>query len=73
MSRAAALAGLERWPVPTVAAAVVTADGSVVETHGPQRHRFRLASIAKLLTAYAVMVGVEEEAVRWTRSSTVPP
>jgi CubicO group peptidase (beta-lactamase class C family) len=58
-----ALAGLERWPVPTVAAAVVTADGSVVETHGPQRHRFRLASIAKLLTAYAVMVGVEEEAI----------
>jgi CubicO group peptidase (beta-lactamase class C family) len=47
------------WPVTTVAAAVVLPDGTVA-VHGPAQHPFRLASIAKLLTARAALVAVEE-------------
>ncbi|MFC5054422.1 serine hydrolase domain-containing protein [Saccharothrix xinjiangensis] len=53
------------WPVGTAAAAVVRADGEVLGAHGPVDHRFPLASVTKLLTAYAVLVAVEEGAVEW--------
>jgi CubicO group peptidase (beta-lactamase class C family) len=55
------------WPVGTAAAAVVRADGEVLGTHGPVDHRFPLASVTKVLTAYAVLVAVEEGAVEWDR------
>lgn len=54
---------VDDWDVPNVAAAVVRADGTVAATRGDLDQVFRLASISKLLTAYAVMIGVEEEAV----------
>ncbi len=54
---------IESWPVPAVAAAVVRADGSLAGAHGPVDHRFRLASVTKPLTAYAVLVAYEEGAV----------
>ncbi|MFC5906350.1 serine hydrolase domain-containing protein [Streptacidiphilus monticola] len=54
---------IEEWPVTTAAAAVVRKDGSVAGTAGPQRHPFRLASVTKPLTAYAVLVAVEEGAL----------
>ncbi|NND74035.1 MAG: beta-lactamase family protein [Ilumatobacter sp.] len=47
------------WPVPTVAAAVLRS-GAVVSTVGPQSAPFRLASLAKPLTAWAVLVAHEE-------------
>jgi CubicO group peptidase (beta-lactamase class C family) len=50
------------WAVPNAAAAVFTADG-VVETFGDQDQVFPLASVTKLLTAYAVLIGLEEEAL----------
>ena len=53
----------ETWPVPTAAAAVVRADGTVAGTHGPMEHRFELASVTKPLAAYAVLVALEEGAV----------
>jgi CubicO group peptidase (beta-lactamase class C family) len=52
-----ALAEVERWSAPTAAAALVDADG-VRATHGPLDHGFRLASVTKLVTAYAVLVAV---------------
>jgi len=58
-----ALAAVPGWPVPHAAAAAVRATGEIVETVGPQRYSFRLASISKVLTGYAVMIAVEEEAV----------
>lgn len=58
-----ALDGLDGWPVDTAAAAVVGPSG-VLETRGPADHEFRLASVTKLLAALAVLVAVEEEAVR---------
>jgi CubicO group peptidase (beta-lactamase class C family) len=53
------------WPVDHVAAAVVGADGSTLATVGAQDRPFRLASVTKLLTAYATLVAVEEGAVEW--------
>jgi CubicO group peptidase (beta-lactamase class C family) len=52
------------WPVDHVAAAVVRG-GSVVAGAGDLDREFRLASVTKLLSAYAVLVAVEEGAVEW--------
>jgi CubicO group peptidase (beta-lactamase class C family) len=57
------LALIENWPVPTAAAGVVRADGTVLGTHGPAGHRFPLASVTKPLAAYAALVAYEEGAV----------
>ncbi|MEU6216449.1 serine hydrolase domain-containing protein [Streptomyces sp. NPDC047022] len=63
MSSLRSLALIDDWPVPTAAAAVVRADGTVLGTHGPVGHRFPLASVTKPLAAYAVLVAYEEGAV----------
>jgi CubicO group peptidase (beta-lactamase class C family) len=61
-----ALAGIggwqEAWQVPNAAAAVITADG-VVETFGDPDRPYELASVTKLLSAYAVLAGIEEGAL----------
>ncbi len=46
------------WPVEHVAAAVVTPDD--VETIGDGEHRYRLASLSKPMTAWAILVAIEE-------------
>jgi CubicO group peptidase (beta-lactamase class C family) len=56
------LTAIDRWPVPTAAAAVVTAQG-VRASHGPIDEQFALASVTKPLAALAILVAVEEEAV----------
>ena len=57
------IAGWAReWSVPNATAAVVTADG-VIETFGDQDRPFYLASVTKLLTGYACLVALEEEAL----------
>jgi CubicO group peptidase (beta-lactamase class C family) len=57
------VAMIENWPVPTAAAAVVRADGTVAGSHGPADHRFPLASVTKPLAAYAALVAYEEGAI----------
>ncbi len=47
------------WPVPTVAAAIVDGD-RVVERTGPTNQQFRVASLAKPVSAWAMLVAVEE-------------
>jgi CubicO group peptidase (beta-lactamase class C family) len=59
------------WPVPNVAAAVVGQDG-VLAAVGDQDRVFRLASVTKLLTAYAVLIAVEEGAVEWDTPAGPP-
>lgn len=54
---------IENWPVPTAAAGVVLADGTVAGRHGPTGQRFPLASVTKPLAAYGALVAVEEGAV----------
>lgn len=63
----AVLDQLADWEVPHVAAAVIAADGiagpSIVETYGDLDRPFRLASVTKLLTAWATLVAVEEGSI----------
>jgi len=54
---------VDQWPVGSAAAGVVRRDGTVAGTHGPADRPFRLASVTKLLTSYAVLVAVEEGAL----------
>lgn len=54
-----ALRQVDGWDVPFVAAGVTRANG-VVATHGDARRPVRLASVSKLVTALAFLVGAEE-------------
>jgi CubicO group peptidase (beta-lactamase class C family) len=47
------------WPVQNAAAAVITPAG-VMETAGDTTHGFRLASVSKVITAWAVLIATEE-------------
>jgi CubicO group peptidase (beta-lactamase class C family) len=51
-----ALAG---WPVDRACAAAIMPDGSV-HLHGDGAHEYRLASVSKLMTAWAALVAVED-------------
>ena len=53
------------WPVKNVAAAAITFGGgdgaggdADVVTHGDMEHVFQLASVSKLVTAYAALMAV---------------
>ena len=54
-----ALGAIDGWGAEHAAAALVRPDGSV-DRHGDDGHEFRWASITKLLTAYALLVALEE-------------
>jgi CubicO group peptidase (beta-lactamase class C family) len=56
------LAAIDAWDV-GVAAAAVMEPGRVIDRHGPTGEVLRVASVAKLLTTYALLVAVEEETV----------
>ncbi|WGW12086.1 serine hydrolase domain-containing protein [Saxibacter everestensis] len=51
---------IDQWPVDNAATAVVARDGRIVGSHGDSGHRFALASVTKLLTAYAALIAIEE-------------
>ena len=55
--------GIDAWPVGVAAAAVVAADGRVIGRRGDLDLVFPLASVTKLLTAFATLVAVEEGAL----------
>lgn len=57
---------IESWPVDNAAVAVVASGGDVIGEYGDGGRVFPLASVTKLLSAYAVLVAVEEGAVEWT-------
>ncbi|TDL44222.1 serine hydrolase domain-containing protein [Microbacterium oleivorans] len=51
------------WDVPHASVAVVAADGRTAASAGDQDRVYRLASVTKLLSAYAALVAVEEGAL----------
>ncbi len=51
---------IDQWPVEHAATAVVRADGTVAGTRGDVDRVFPLASVTKLLTAYAALIAIEE-------------
>ncbi|CAB4362298.1 MAG: serine hydrolase [Actinobacteria bacterium] len=57
-----ALALTAAWPVPHVAAAAVLPDGSIA-TIGDASRPYRIASVAKMLVGWTVLVAVEEGTV----------
>lgn len=57
MSRALDL--VHEWPVPNVAAAVMFG-GRIVDREGDGERTFAVASISKMITAWAILVAVEE-------------
>jgi CubicO group peptidase (beta-lactamase class C family) len=63
---------IEDWPVDRAATAVVDAGGGVLGAHGPQDDVFPLASVTKLLTAYATLIAVEEGALEWDQPAGPP-
>lgn len=56
---------IDEWPVEHASVAVIGADGTVLGSHGEQDRVYQLASVTKLLSAYAVLIAVEEGAVEW--------
>jgi CubicO group peptidase (beta-lactamase class C family) len=65
------VSGAADWPVEHAAVAVVDSGGTRA-THGPQDREFRLASVTKLLSAYAVLVAVAEGALEWDQPAGPP-
>ena len=47
------------WDDVTVSAALLAGDGSVLATQGDQERVYELASVTKLLAAYAFLMAVE--------------
>ena len=66
------LRGVQQWPVDVVAAAVIDSSGEVLGSHGPQGRPFRLASVTKLLTCYAVLLAVQEGVVEFDQPAGPP-
>jgi CubicO group peptidase (beta-lactamase class C family) len=57
-----ALETIRRWPVPNAVAVVVLRDGTVAGAEGETDRPYPLASVTKLLTAWAALVAWEEGA-----------
>src|SRR4051812_43254724 len=55
-----ALAAIDGWDMPTVAAAFVDREGARSAARGPVDQRFAIASVTKTLVAYACLVAIEE-------------
>lgn len=54
---------LDTWPVPHAAASVLGPDGATLDSRGDLERIFPLASVTKLLSAYAFLLALEEEAL----------
>lgn len=66
-----AFSQLSAWPAPSVSVAVVGLDRPSA-VHGDPRQVFGLASVSKLLTAYAVLVAVDQGLVTLDRPAGPP-
>lgn len=62
MAAMSLLDAVKTWPVDHLAAAVID-DGEVIASEGDQDQVFELASVTKLLSAYGVLLAIEEGAV----------
>lgn len=53
---------IEQWPVDHASAVVVSGNGEIRGSHGDLERVYPLTSVTKLLTAYSVLIAVEEGA-----------
>jgi CubicO group peptidase (beta-lactamase class C family) len=63
---------IDDWPCGNASAAVVADSGSVLGTHGDTERVYRLASVTKPLSAYAVLLAVEEGALELDQPAGPP-
>jgi CubicO group peptidase (beta-lactamase class C family) len=63
---------VDQWPCDNVSVAVVDTSGTTIGEHGDQDRVYRLASVTKLLSAYAVLIAVEEGALEWDQPAGPP-
>ena len=54
---------VESWPAENVSVAVMGPDGRVLGSAGEQDRQYRLASVTKLLSAYTVLIALDEGAL----------
>ncbi|MGP5026690.1 serine hydrolase domain-containing protein [Glutamicibacter ardleyensis] len=57
------LAQIEQWPVDNAVSVVVNGDGAIAAEHGDTKRVYPLASVTKLLSTYAFLIALEEEAM----------
>lgn len=57
------LAEIERWPTDNAVCIVVGDDGEILGSHGDSHRPYALASVTKLLSSYAFLIAIEEEAI----------
>ena len=57
------LAMIKDWPVDHASVAVIAPDGRVLGSAGEQDRQYRLASVTKLLSAYTVLIALDEGAL----------
>lgn len=60
------LAQIEQWPVDNAVSCLIDGDGSVIDQFGDMERSYSLASVTKLLSTYAFLVALEEEAISLT-------
>jgi len=63
---------IDSWPVPSAAAAVISASGEVLASRGDLEKSYALASVSKPIAAYAALAAIEEEAVTLETAVDVP-
>ena len=66
------LRAVQQWPADAVAAAVIDASGVVLGSYGPQDRPFRLASVTKPLSGYAILLAVQEGVVELDQPAGPP-
>ncbi|PRA06944.1 serine hydrolase [Arthrobacter sp. MYb229] len=57
------LAEIEQWPADNAVSVVVNRDGAISDQHGDIQRVYPLASVTKLLSTYAFLIALEEEAM----------
>lgn len=57
------LATASEWPVDNASVVAVAADGRTIAEYGDQQRAYRLASVTKPLSAYALLIAAEEGAL----------
>ncbi|WP_313814377.1 serine hydrolase [Glutamicibacter sp.] len=57
------LAQIEQWPVDNAVSVVLDGSGQIIGRHGDESKIYPLASVTKLLSTYAFLISLEEEAI----------
>lgn len=63
---------IDSWPVDNASVAVLTGSGELLAQRGDLGKRYKLASVSKLIAAYAALAALEEEAISLDDPVSVP-